>query len=192
MPSAQPTVPIKRLSRFDRPAIGGHFLSLSGEDRRLRFGGGFSDSAIGAYVGAMDFARDTLFGAVDHELQIIGVAHLACSADHAELGISVLTGHRSRGIGAALLRRAHISARNQGAAALFMHCLAENSHMRSLAYKERMEVVVESGEADAWLKLPPPDAFTYLSAMFYEFIAHLDYGMKRQNAGIRRLGTSPG
>ena len=38
--------------------------------------------------------RDAVFGVLDDELRILGAAHVARSHDHAELGVSVLPGHR--------------------------------------------------------------------------------------------------
>ncbi|MEO8134079.1 MAG: GNAT family N-acetyltransferase [Betaproteobacteria bacterium] len=183
----QITTHIKRLSRFERPKIARHFLALAAEDRRLRFGAGQSDQAVRIYVNAVDFERDALFGVLNDQLRFIGVAHLARSDGHAELGISVAGRNRGRGIGGALLKRAHTHARNWGMERLFMHCLTENGAMMHLARKEGMDVVAEAGEADAWLRLPPADASSYASAAFEQCIAHVDHAAKFQRAGLRRL-----
>jgi GNAT superfamily N-acetyltransferase len=181
---------IKELSSFERPALERHFLALAGEDRRLRFGAGLNDFAVRAYVNGINFRRDAVFGVLDDELRVIGAAHLARSNSHAELGVSVLPGHRNRGIGGALLGRAHTHARNWGVHALFMHCLTENSAMLHLARKQRMEIVSDAGEADAWLKLPPADASSYLSAVFDQRVALYDYALKSQLAGARRFANA--
>jgi len=181
------TILIKELSSFERPALERHFLALAGEDRRLRFGVGLNDFAVRAYVNGIDFRRDAVFGVLDDELRVIGAAHLARSNSHAELGVSVLPGHRNRGIGGALLGRAHTHARNWGVHALFMHCLTENSAMMHLARKQRVEIVADAGEADAWLKLPPADASSYLSAVFDQRAALYDYVLKNHLAGARRI-----
>jgi RimJ/RimL family protein N-acetyltransferase len=180
-------IPIKRLSRFDQPRIAHHFVALGHDDRRLRFGAGQSDFAIHTYVKAIDFEHDALFGVLDDELRLIGVAHLARNDDHAELGISVLAGDRDRGVGAALLKCAHTHARNWGVQALFMHCLTENRAMMHLAQRERMDVVAEGGEADAWLKLPAADPTSYLIAAFEQHVGDLYYALKRQRLGLQRL-----
>jgi GNAT superfamily N-acetyltransferase len=180
------TVPVKELSAFDRPALARHFLALGGEDRRLRFGGWLRDDAIELYVAGIDFIRDAVFGAVDDELHIIGAAHLARSAKFAELGISVLPGHRRRGVGAALLRRAHTHARNRGIRELFMHYLAENGAMMHLARAQGMDIAQASGEADAWLKLPSADATRRMGEMFEQRTAMVDYALKGQFASARR------
>jgi hypothetical protein len=70
-------------------------------------------------------------------------------------------------------------ARNWGVRALFMHCLAENGAMLHLARKQAMEIVVESGEADAWLRLKPADASSHFGEVFAERVALFDYALKR-------------
>ena len=184
------TILIRELSSFERPALERHFLALASEDRRLRFGVGINDFAVRAYVKGIDFQRDAVFGVLDDDLRVIGAAHLARGNGHAELGVSVLPGHRNRGIGGALLGRAHTHARNWGVHALFMHCLTENSAMMHLAQKQRMEIVADTGEADAWLKLSPADASSYMSAVFDERAALYDYVLKSQLAGARRVASA--
>jgi GNAT superfamily N-acetyltransferase len=170
---------IRELSRPERPALERHFLALGGDDRRLRFGTSLNDAALCAYVGRIDFERDAAFGVVDDELHLIGAAHVARSERSAELGVSVLPAHRGRGIGGALLARAHLRARNWGVRALFMHCLAENGAMMHLARKQGMDIVAEAGEADAWLKLLPADASSHFGEVFAQRVAIFDYALKQ-------------
>jgi GNAT superfamily N-acetyltransferase len=178
---------VRELSRLDRGALEAHFLALGSADRRLRFGIPLSDTGVRAYVARIDFGRDALFGILNDELALIGAAHLARDTGHAELGISVLEGHRRSGLGGALLGRANLHARNWGVTALFMHCLTENSTMMHLARKQGMDIVSEQGEADAWLKLPPPDAATHFGAVFEQRVALFDQALKTQLANARRL-----
>src|SRR3989441_9992763 len=181
------TIPIRELSRAERPSLHEHFLALGSHDRRLRFGTPLSDHSVREYIERIDFGHDAVFGVADDELRLLGVAHVARGDGHAELGISVLEGHRSRGIGGALLARAHMHARNWGVHALFTHCLSENGAMMHLARKQGMDIVAEAGEADAWLKLAPADASTYLGAAFEQRVALFDYALKQQLAYARRL-----
>jgi GNAT superfamily N-acetyltransferase len=170
---------IRELSRFERPALERHFLALGTADRRLRFGTALNDFALRGYVQRIDFERDAAFGMFDDALHLLGAAHLARGSGHAELGVSVLAGHRGRGIGGALLARAHTRARNWGLRSLFMHCLTENSAMMHLARKQGMELLVETGEADAWLRLSPADAGTHFSEVFEQRVALFDYALKQ-------------
>lgn len=181
---------VRNLSRLERLALEQHFLALGAEDRRLRFGVPLNDVAVRGYVTRIDFERDAVFGVFDDNLHILGAAHLGRADGHAELGISVLEDHRGRGIGGALLAHAHMHARNWGVRALFMHCLTENGAMMRLASRQGMEILAEAGEADAWLRLAPADASSFLGAAFAERVALFDYALKSQLASARRLASA--
>jgi GNAT superfamily N-acetyltransferase len=170
---------IREHSALDRGALEAHFLALDAEDRRLRFGAPLKDDGVRAYVARIDFERAAVFGVHDDALRLVGAAHVARSHQHAELGVSVLQAHRGRGVGGALLARAHMRARNWGARELFMHCLTENAAMMRLACRQGMRIVVESGEADAWLELPPADACSHFGEVFAERVALFDYALKQ-------------
>ena len=177
----------KELSRLARVPLNGHFLALGVEDRRLRFGVALPDQGVRDYVSSIDFDRDVVFGVFDDELHLSGVGHLARGEGFAELGVSVLPEYRGKGLGAALLSRAHMHARNWGVHALFMHCLTENSAIMHLARKQGMDIVAQTGEANAWLTLPPADATSYMSEVFAQRAAVFDYVLKTQLAGARRF-----
>ena len=177
----------RELRRLERPKLARHLRALEAEDRRLRFGLAVGDGAIDDYVARIDFGRDAVFGVFDGSLELAGAAHLARADAHAELGVSVLSAHRGRGIGAALLARAHGHARNWGIATLFMHCLTENGAMMHLAQKQGMRIVVESGEADAHLELPPPSPASIAQALFDERVGLFDYALKSQVEAVNRL-----
>ncbi len=180
----------KELSRLDRDGLVEHFLALDAEDRRLRFGVAISDHGVTEYVARIDFERDAVFGVFDDELRLAGVAHLARSEGFAELGVSVLPGFRGRGLGAAMLSRAHVHARNWGLPSLFMHCLSENGAMMHLARKQGMRIVAESGEADAYLALPPGDPSSIARELFAERVGLFDYALKSQVQAVRRLAAA--
>ena len=177
---------IRELSPLERPALERHFLALGSSDRRLRFGVPLSDLALRGYVARIDFERDAMFGFSGEDLGLLGVAHLARARGHAELGVSVLEGQRGRGIGGSLLARAHLRARNWGVRALFMHCLTENAAMMRLARKQGMAILTESGETDAWLQLPPPDAGTHFGEVFEQRAALFDHALKQGRAWLGR------
>ncbi len=177
----------RELSRLERGKLAAHFLALGAEDRRLRFGQPISDASVADYVERIDFGRDALFGVFDDELNLAGAAHLARAEDHAELGVSVLPAHRGRGIGGALLERAHLHARNWGIGMLFMHCLSENAAMMHLARKQGMRIAAASGEADAHLALPPASPSSITGALLAERAGLFDYALKSQLVSARRL-----
>lgn len=181
---------VRELTRLDHALLERHFLALEAVDRRLRFGVALNDAAVSAYVAHIDFERDAVFGYFDDELLLSGAAHLARGSGFAELGVSVLPGHRGRGLGGALLARAHLRARNWGVHALFMHCLAENAAMMHLARKQGMAIGIDTGEADAWLTLSPADASSHFGEVFAQRVALFDYALKLQRAGARRLAEA--
>jgi GNAT superfamily N-acetyltransferase len=120
------------------------------------------------------------------DLHLIGAAHLGRARGLAELGISVIEGARNRGVGGALLARAHLRARNWGVRALFMHCLTENTAMMRLARSQGMTIMSEQGESDAWLALPPADAATHFGEVFEQRAALFDYALKQGRAWLAR------
>jgi GNAT superfamily N-acetyltransferase len=177
----------RELHGHEHAKFAAHLRALDSEDRRLRFGLALPDGAIDDYTAGIDFGRDAVFGVFDDQLHLAGAAHLARAPGHAELGVSVLPGYRGRGIGAVLLARAHLHARNWGIGVLFMHCLAENGAMMHLARKQGMRIVAESGEADARLELPPANPASIAQALFDERLGLFDYALKTQFDTARRL-----
>ena len=143
-----------RLDASDRPALRAHFLALSAEDRRLRFGFIANDAAIERYVDGIDFSRDTVFGVNVETRNFEGIAHLALDKKHAELGLSVLDPYRGRGIGTALVSRAAVHARNRDIDVLFMQCLSENRAIMRIAASIGMRVVTQGPDSEASMSLP--------------------------------------
>lgn len=180
----------KRLSPANREALRRHFCALDATDRRLRFGSMISDAGIVQYVEQIDFDRDAVFGVFDDDLHLDGVAHVAVYEGVAELGVSVLPGHRGRGIGTALFDRAGVFARNHLVRVLFMHCLTENQAMMHIAAKSKMRIVTESGETDAHLELPPSDPSSIAREMMQEQLALFDFTLRAQVLSARRIGEA--
>jgi GNAT superfamily N-acetyltransferase len=161
-----------RLNESDRPELERHFLSLRGDDRRLRFGSQISDEGLKQYVARIDFERDGVFAVHDDDdLRLLAVIHVATTADCAELGLSVLHGHRGRGLGSALFARAVTYLRNRGTREVFVHCLSENGPMMHLARKNHMRILPEGNETDARLHLDPANAHTLFTEWLHEYHA---------------------
>jgi GNAT superfamily N-acetyltransferase len=177
----------KSLNAANRGGLTAHLLSLSREDRRLRFGGTASDASIGDYVARIDFGRDAVFGFFADDLSLGGAAHVAVADGVAELGVSVLAAYRCRGVGSALCQRASDFARNHFIRTLFVHCLAENAAMMQIARKSGMKIVSGGGEADAHLELPPLDGGSIATEFLQERLARFDYNFKAQVLACHRL-----
>ena len=73
-------------------------------------------------------------------------------------GFRFCPAHRGRGVGSALFERGVEHARNRLVPTLFMHCLRENAAIVHIAQRAGMHIVMESGDADAHLELPPASA----------------------------------
>jgi len=147
--------PVPRaLQRHERDSVANHFLTLPPHDRNLRFGAAVGEHTIREYVRGIDFDRDAVFGVLDEHVTLIAVGHLARGEEFAELGLSVLPGHRRLGIGSALVRASCLRCHEWGVSELFMRCAATNLAMRNLAQKHGMRVLVEGGDVDAFLPLP--------------------------------------
>lgn len=193
-------VRIKELGERDRRGMLMHFLGLSKEERLMRFGSVMPDELITRYVQKIQFARDTVFGVYDDDLQLIAVAHLAflprgAAPDRAgvttkqrvaEFGVSVLAHMRGRGIGSKLFERAAMHCRNNDVDTLYVHCLTSNQVMMHIARKAGMEIHRDHGEADAYLRLPPADARSVLQEAVDEQVAMLDYTLKSNNRILGR------
>jgi GNAT superfamily N-acetyltransferase len=184
------TVPVQRLSASAREPYLAHLLALPGDDVRLRFGVPQGATTIGAYVARIDFDADVIFAVHGDALALAGAAHLAFAGDLAELGVSVLPHARRQGIGAALVSRAAEHARNRRVQRLFMHCLAENDVMIRIAQRAGMTVVIDAGDADGHLALPPSTPMSVTSEILADRVALYDYTLKTNVETWRRMGVA--
>lgn len=182
---------VKQLSERDRRRMRRHFLDLDDSDRLLRFGSVLSDDLLEKYVAGIDFKRDMVFGVVDRLFRLVAVGHLAFApkehkpagaptskARIAEFGVSVSASARGRGIGSRMFERAAIHCRNSDVDTLYMHCLSSNQTMMHIAKKAGMEIQRERGEADAYLRLLPPNPASLLQEALEEQVATIDYNFK--------------
>src|SRR5687767_7925253 len=150
-----------RLREASRAALVLHFSALDAEDRRLRFGSALGAEALADYVARIDFARDGIFAVHDDGLRVVAAVHVALAGATAELGLSVSTGWRGRGLGDALLKRAVTWLRNRGVLSVYVHCITENAAMLHLARRNGMRIVYSGGESDGRLELDAPTAGSY-------------------------------
>ena len=149
----------ERLSEADRGTLVTHFTALEMDDRRRRFGVPVDDAFIERYIAGLDFKRDVIFGARSAPGQWIGIGHLVLAEGLSELGLSVLSDARGRGLGAAIFRYAVVRAARAGHGRLCMHCLTSNRAIMSIARSAGMQIRAGAGEADAYLVVPPYPEF---------------------------------
>lgn len=185
------TVLVKQLSERDRRRMRRHFLDLDDSDRLLRFGTVLPDDRLELYVAGIDFTRDMVYGVYNRMFRLVAVGHLAISPKEtrqpgaptrkskiAEFGVSVSSVARGAGIGSRLFERAAIHCRNADVDTLYMHCLSSNQTMMHIARKAGMEIERERGEADAYLRLLPPNPASMLQEALEEQVATIDYNLK--------------
>jgi GNAT superfamily N-acetyltransferase len=180
---------VKQLGERDRRRMLRHFMALDDSDRLLRFGTVLPDEQVAAYVGKIDFARDTVYGVYNRVFKLVAVGHLAFAPKEqlgavtdkdrvAEFGVSVSASARGLGIGSRLFERAAMHCRNSDVDTLYMQCLSSNQTMMHIAKKAGMEITREYGEADAHLRLLPPSPGTVLQEAIEEQFATIDYTLK--------------
>lgn len=168
-----------------------HLLALGADDRRLRFEHRLSDDGVRQYVEGIDLSRDAVFIVTDAELAIVGAAHLARKDEDSELGISVLPQSRGRGIGAALLERCAVHARNWGVRVMFMNCLVENAAMMHLARKQDLQTAVSGTEAEAFVRLPRANLSSHASEAVAEHLGLFDHAQKSYWLALQKLWQAP-
>ena len=181
---------VQRVGSSARAPFYLHLAELPRDDVRLRFGAPLGPAAIAAYVERIDFDRDAVFAVYDDSLAIIGAAHVGFFDDAAELGVSVALAHRGRGIGSALFMRASEHARNRRTMRLYMHCLAENAAMLTIARRAGMSIVISAGEADAHLPLPPASPTSVTREYVSDHLALIDYAQKSYIDALRRAADA--
>ena len=176
---------VRELHAGHREKILAHLLELSDTDRTLRFGMYTSNEVIERYVAGIDFLNDSVFGVFDNGLRLIGLAHLGYpllgnqTNKTAEFGVSVSEAGRGKGVGSALFKRAATHARNTNIKILYVHCLSSNKVMMHIAKKAGMDIEFSYGEADAYLRLAPPDNASIMSEAVQAQVADIDYAIKR-------------
>lgn len=179
-------VATRELAPAERGLLLTHLLALDAEDRRLRFATPMTDDALRAYVDGIDFSRDALFVVTDADLAVTGAAHLARGDGHAEVGVSVLTRARGKGVASALLERCTARARNWGMRTLFMNCLAENQAMLHIARKQKLKVVVSMGEAESFARLRRASLGSLVTDAVAEHIGLVDHAFKSHWLALTR------
>jgi RimJ/RimL family protein N-acetyltransferase len=175
---------IRKLLLHERPLFLDHLNRLTGADRSFRFAqANVPDETIVRYVAGIA-ADDLILGRFDDE-RMVGAVHVAFAEDIAEVGVSVDPGHRGQGIGADLFKRAARWARNRHADKLYTLCQADNRAMVALATKLGMTIHRDSGTAEAFLALPPPD----LLSVSDELSAGMDGVLRELADMMRTCGT---
>lgn len=167
---------IRRLWRYDRPALVAHFTRLDHRSRRLRFGATLNDRMVADYASHI-LAIDTLIFGAFSAGTLHGVGELRARMGHwpptAELALSVEPDWQSSGIGDALMTRLVAAAQNRGVRRLVMLCLRENAPMVKLARRNAAFLDFEDGDIEAVLTPPWPTPMSWAEEMVGETNSYL-------------------
>jgi len=166
---------IRPLTVFEREAIRKLYLSLSDDDRRMRFCTSASDATISRYVSNIAFAKSTLLGAFDDQARIVGVAELVPGPQASELAFAVRADRRGQKIGTRLMERVLVCARMSGVRRVVVMFLVGNTPMRKLASRAGMLITNDGGEMNASRDLDAPSAEELGRWFIEEGMAHGGY-----------------
>lgn len=146
---------IIRLNESHRALMAAHLLSLSAEDREMRFSmAGVSDERVQSYVGKIDFARDIILAMRSTTGDIVALAEVFPSATTCEAAFSVEPQRRGKGLAATLVKLSIDVATAMGAKTLHAQCVRANVSMRRLFIRFGMDVEMDASEVIAMLRLP--------------------------------------
>jgi RimJ/RimL family protein N-acetyltransferase len=175
-----------------------HLLRLTVDDRYLRFGSAFNDTAIRHYTEHIHLDADDVFAVLDSDLQIAAMAHVAYADTHqqsgvnvAELGVSVDASHRGKHYALALMHRAIVHARAREVSRFFIHALSQNTPMLRLASKVGMTIDMQGDEASGYLLLPPADLSTLVDDALSDGRASVELEVRKTARWLKEhLGSS--
>ncbi len=142
-----------RLDDGDRPAVLAHFLSLSEDDRRMRFLRVMADHAIEAYVARIAFSEIVCFGVFDAQRSLValveGIPYSSQAKLMMEAAFSTNEAWRRNGLARALCESLGEYASSCGVARVALHCDGRNRPMRALLCAIDAVTHIEEGELDA-------------------------------------------
>ena len=147
---------IVQLTKGDRAAIKAHLLRLSSEDRRLRFFTTLSDEAVSSYVDGIDFERGRVFGVLNPDSLLVGVAQVSDVTDKdghtsCEAAFSLDREERSHGLARRLMQAIINYCQDRGVSRLCMSCLRHNERMKALARSFGLKMRLDFDEVYAEL-----------------------------------------
>jgi GNAT superfamily N-acetyltransferase len=159
----------RALWAFDRAAYLAHLIRLTPDDRLSRFQYAATDEQLERHVDEFLAAGGHLIGwFVDGELR--GAAEVALLGDGhaAEAAFEVEGPWRGRGVGAELVGRALLWARNRGARQLLIHTTRRNTAMLSAAKQRGATFEFDLADADGVIEAPKASWTSHLREIRFE------------------------
>lgn len=155
---------IRKLWITDLGTFRDHLLRLDPHSRHQRFAMGASDDFVRRYA-ETSFSLDTLIHGCFVGDRLIAAGELrqvGRSRTEAEAAFSVEPEMRGRGIGARLVEKTLLAARNRGVRRVYMNCLATNRSMQRLARRYGADLEFEAGDAVGLVQPSSPSAASLL------------------------------
>ena len=145
-----------------------HFAALGAEDLRRRFCHTITPEGVARWLDSLIPIGVSSFGIFNPGLELVAVGQFGASGRDLDVGLSVLSDYRRKGLAGALLYRAASFARARALTAVIVHCLADNTPMLSLARRIGMTVEISQGEADGRLALRAGTALDFWNEIAYD------------------------
>ncbi len=159
----------RALWTFDHEAYLAHLLRLTPEDRRSRFQYPATDAQIEKHVAEFLGGGGHVIGwFVDGELR--GAAEVMIFPDGrtAEAAFEVEADWRGRGVGAELVARSLLWARNRGVATLLIHTTRRNTAMLKAAKQSGARFEFDLSDAEGVIDAPRPSWTSHLREAVFE------------------------
>lgn len=156
---------LRKLWAWERGLLRAHLLRLGAEDRAWRFCHPAGDDAIHRYCDAIDWHRSSVIGCFDAGVPR-GVAELVRitggTPAKAEVALSVEGPWQGRGIGAQLLQKALLLARNRFVDTVHMLSLRDNMRIQRLVRRFGASVISHAEISEGNIHLPWPSHVSLL------------------------------
>ena len=168
----------RTLTGAERPLLRDHLLRLGPDDRALRFLSEVSAEHIEQYCARVDeHYRIVVAYFVDRVMR--GAGEIVFNVGPTWLGscevaLAVESDYQNRGVGAELLRRLLVLARNRGVGKVRMLCLRSNRRMQRLAKKFESTLHFAAGDVEGTLYPRWPDAASLLEESWQQGCALLN------------------
>ena len=182
---------IRMLTPFKFAKYRDHLLRLGPEDRRLRFGGFIENARVVEFADGIDLRKTRVLAHLGPDLEVVAAVQISVLPGRAvELAFTVDPAYRRSGIGAALMDRALLWARNRRLSRAHIQCLSENTTMRRLAHGVGMVMTTEAGETQAIMELRGATPLSFMAEALAEGVGLLDLSTKVNRLARARIGAS--
>lgn len=176
---------IRRVFSFDSSKLEQLLLSLAPNDRRFRFSGLVRDETIQKYVRNLKWSQICVYGMIEVDGTLVGAVEIVPTGSGTELALEVLSTHKHKGIGRALIARAMLHAKVRGLKKLQILCTSDNAAMQNLAKKVGMTLTREHGEVAGLVTVADAGPADYMAATWCQVDAAFDSSLLWASGALR-------